>query len=84
MLPALLINEPPNGDCFGGVCSGDAFYTIEPNQVFRGNIRTADDGACNGHWKDEKFMHPPYITMDSNKISANVVGEAIGHSACIQ
>ena len=29
-------------------------------------------------------MHPPYITMDSNKISANVVGEAIGHSACIQ
>ena len=83
VFPLVEPTPEPIGNCFGGVCSEDAWYTIQPSTVFNGNIRAADDGACNGHWKDEKFMHAPYIEMDSSKITAQIVGEAVGTSACI-
>ena len=63
--------------------NGDTWYNIDPTKVFNANLRSADDGACNGHWKDEKFMHPPYITMDGNSISAAVTAEAVGTKACV-
>jgi len=64
---------------------GNAWYTINPLTAFNANFARFDynNGGCNGHWKDAKFMKPPYIQISNTSISANVVNSAVQSRACI-
>jgi hypothetical protein len=53
--------------------------------LFTASFSTSDynSGACNGHWKDAKFMQEPYIKKDYNSISAFVTSDVANKNACI-
>ena len=59
-------------------------YKLDPTTIFTAKFDANDynNGACNGQWKDAKFMQPPYITMDNNSIKAEI-GDAANRNACI-
>lgn len=61
------------------------WYHLDPTKLFNARFSYGDynSGACNGHWKDARFMQEPYIHKTSNSISAQVSGEAINKNACI-
>ena len=65
---------------------GQSFwYSLDPTKVFNAgyNYNDYNNGACNGHWKDARFMREPYIHKTSTSISAQVTGEAVNRNACI-
>jgi len=61
------------------------WYDIIPTEVFTAPFSNYDynNFACNGHWKNEMFMKPPYITMNGSSITANVTASATQSRACI-
>ena len=67
------------------LANGGRWYKINPVTAFNAGFNYGDynNGACNGFWKDAKFMQAPYITKDSNSITASNTGEAVRRNACI-
>ena len=65
--------------------NGARWYHIDPSKLFTASFSPSDynSGACNGHWKDAKFMQEPYIKKDSNSISAFVTDDVRQKNACI-
>jgi len=61
------------------------WYSLNPSRAFNAPFSAGDyvNGACNGNWKDARFMRSPYITSSSNSIRAANVGEAVQRKACI-
>ena len=65
---------------------GQSFwYSLDPTKIFNAgyNYNDYNNGACNGHWKDARFMREPYIHKTGSSISAQVTGEAVNRKACI-
>ena len=59
--------------------NGGSWYTLNPESAFNAgfNSRDYNNGACNGGWKDAKFMQAPYIEKSGNSITARNTGEAV-------
>jgi len=65
---------------------GHTWFKIDPKTTFTYNNKGHlhhDSGACNGGWKDAKFLKPPYIQMDHNKISAQITKGIENKKACV-
>lgn len=65
--------------------NGQTWYRLDLLNAFTAGFNAADynSGACNGGWKDARFMREPYITKSSNSITASVTAEAVNAHACI-
>lgn len=62
---------------------GHRWYKIDPTKVFNAKWNGHKGGACAGNWFAPEFLQAPYITKDSNSVSAHVTGKAVNHHACI-
>ena len=65
--------------------NGGRWYSLNLQSAFNAGFNPNDynNGACNGGWKDRKFMQEPYITKSDNWIRANNTGASVHKNACI-
>ena len=63
--------------------NGHSWYRIDPTRVFNARWNGNKGGACAGNWFAAEFLQAPYITKDSNSISAHVTGKTVNKHACI-
>jgi len=59
------------------------WYNIDPTTVFNAHWNNKHGGACAGNWFAAEFLQAPYITKDSNSITASITGKAVHGKACI-